>query len=68
MFKKAKTICLYGKMAISVEDIFKIIKKHRSRAVRRYKENTLSTVDYAYYNGRVKVLDELKNEIKDTLK
>jgi hypothetical protein len=60
------------KKAITIEYIFNVIKSYRRRAVNRYNESRANPIhceiDYAYYNGMVKVLDELKNEIKEASK
>jgi CRISPR/Cas system-associated protein Csm6 len=58
------------KKVISLEYIFNVIKNYRRRALYRYNETTSGNgnVDYAYYNGMIKVLDELKNDIKKTVR
>jgi len=60
------------KKAITIEYIFNVIKSYRRRAVNRYNESRANPIhceiDDAYYNGQIRVLDELKEDIKKTLK
>ena len=60
------------KKVISVECILMMIKNYRRIASRKYNESRSkpihSGIDDAYYNGKMRVLDQLKINIKKTLK